>query len=63
MKKEIRDLLKQFRYFKIFDDCGYIGLNGNYVPLKKGDIIKVFNSQLEDFVFRKSGRYTIFPRI
>lgn len=51
MKKEIRDLLKQFRYFEIFDDCGYIDLNNDYIPLKKGDIIKVYNRQLENFVF------------
>lgn len=54
MKKEKRDILKKFRYFKIFEEC-YIDINGDTIPLKKGDIIKIYNSQLEDLVFNKTG--------
>lgn len=50
MKKEKRDILKQFRYFKIFEDCSTI-INSDYIQLKKGDIIKIYNSQLEDLLF------------
>ena len=35
-------------------DC-YIHLNGYSVPLKSGDIIKIYNSQLENLVFDKRG--------
>lgn len=54
MKKEKRDFLKQFRYFKILDDC-VLGINGESIELKKGDIIKIYNNQLEDLVFNKGG--------
>lgn len=55
MKKEKLDLLKQFRYFKILEDCGYVIINDDTIELKKGDIIKVYNSQLENLVFNKDG--------
>ena len=53
MNKEKKDLIKQFRYFKILEDC-YVHI-GTSVPVKKGDIIKVYNSQLENLVFSKGG--------
>lgn len=54
MKKERRDVLKKFRYFRISEDC-YININDETIPLKKGDIIKIYNEQLEDLVFNKKG--------
>ncbi len=42
MKKEKLDLLKQFRYFRILEDCGFIGIHDDSVELKKGDIIKIY---------------------
>lgn len=54
MKKEKRDILNQFRYFEILEEC-YIEINGKMLPVKRGDIIKIYNSQLEDLVFRTAG--------
>lgn len=55
MKKEKLDLLKQFRYFRILEDCGFVSIHNDSIELKKGDIIKIYNSELEDFVFHKTG--------
>lgn len=55
MKKEKLDLLKQFRYFRILEDCGFVIINGDNIELKKGDIIRIYNRELEDLVFNKKG--------
>ena len=54
IKEEEREDLEDFRYLEIIGDC-YIHLNGYSVPLKRGDIIKIYNSQLENLVFDKGG--------
>lgn len=54
MKKEQRDFLKQFRYFKVFEDCG-LEINNDWIELKNGDIIKIYNNQLEELVFKMNG--------
>ena len=54
IKEEEREDLEDFRYLQITGDC-YIHLNGYSVPLKRGDIIKIYNSQLENLVFDKRG--------
>lgn len=40
MKKEERDLLKQFRYFRILEDCDYVIFNNTDVELKKEILLK-----------------------
>ena len=51
MKKEQRDALKKIRYFKVFEDCGCVSFNHIGLEIKKGDIIKILNDSLENFVF------------
>ncbi len=55
MKKERRDLLKKFRYFKILNDCDPVVINGDAIELKKGDIIRIYNSDLTNLIFDKEG--------
>lgn len=55
MKKEQRDILKKIRYFKVFEDCGYINFNHMGLEIKKGDIIKIYNDSLENFIFDSHG--------
>ena len=56
MRKERREKekkeLEQFRYLKILGDC-FIKIYDDTIQLKKGDIIKIYNSDLEDVVFEK----------
>ena len=56
-KKEeasIREKLRKIRYIRILDDC-HISINESTIPLKKGDIVRIYNDQIEDLVFDKRG--------
>ncbi len=52
-KAETRKYLEDIRYIRILDDC-IISINESTVSLKKGDIVRIYNNQIEDLVFNKS---------
>ena len=51
-KEEIRRYVRNIRYIKILGDCDFT-INYNTIPLKKGDVIRLYNDQIEDLVFNK----------